>query len=257
MIDLIPSCLIKKDSINDWNSYSKNIDKFPYVKKYLEPLLIRCIENTNNPLAIGWVVSLLRGTLDGLEKTLRKLEDDLGEDNLRGVFRELEKSKASDADQINVKIDSLWGEISVFNSLKKRYSLVEKLDEIGDWLCDGSTILSVKTKLDLDLNYELIENSIKSLYFLEENDDMIRYNTISLMRPIHIDHAFREKIIWFIENHLSDSIIRSDKLMYSISSIQEELQKFYVDKKERRSILTVKSTSGILSGVRQIKFTLL
>ncbi len=259
MIDLLRGCLIKKDSINEWDSYPKNIDKFPYVKKYLEPLLRKWIKSTSNPLAIEWVVLLLTGGMERSEEAFKGLEDNLGEDNLRKVLNELEnskksiKSKKEDADQISIKIASLWGEILVYSSLKERYGFVEKMEKTGDWLCNGSIIISVKTKLDLDLNYELIENSIRSLFYLKENDAIgRRYSIVSLMRPVNIDHAFRQKINWFIEKHLSDSIIRSDKLMYSIDSIQEELLKRYDDKEGRSSMLTVKLTGGIYNGVRQI-----
>jgi len=40
---------------------------------------------------------------------------------------------------------------------------VDKIKEYGDWLCGDNTIVSVKTKNELDHNYEIIENAIPKL----------------------------------------------------------------------------------------------
>jgi|GEM_PF-6886185 len=228
MVDMRRIPLIKKDSINDWNNYSRNIETFPYLRKYLEHPIKKCIEKTSNPLAIEFIVWLLMGDMGELERSeeaFKELEDNLGENNLKKTFKELEDeiNSKSKSHQISRKIASLWAEILAANYLIKIYDSVKRYEKVGgDWLCNDSTIVSVKTKLDLDLNYQLIDNSIFSLFCPEENDVIKRYNKIILKSDNRIEDAFINNIIWFLENHLSDFVVRSDILMYSEDFIQEK-----------------------------------
>lgn len=253
MLRKTDDCLLKKDSLNDWNNYSGNIEKFPYIRKYLEHPLKKRIEKTSNPLAIEFIVWLLMGDMRELERSeeaFKEIENNLGEDNLRKTFRELETENAKGAREISKKIDSLWAELLAANYLIRRYNSVKRYEEKGgDWRCNNSTIVSVKSKLDLDSNCELIDYNIFSLFCLEENDVIRRYNKVSLMRPINIDDVFINKIISFLENDLSDFVVRSDILMYSYNYIPEEFN-------SQINNLTVKLESSKLKGVREIRFKL-
>lgn len=207
MIDEIPNKLIKKADLNKWEQYAANIGKSPYIKKYFEVLLKQWVEKVSYPLAIPLVASFFRGRLDDFENRLKEWEGNLGENTLKKIINELKDEKSKFHDDINKKIKSLFGEVMALDELLTRqsYNTVEKINEIGDWKCDGNTIVSVKTKQGLDLNYELIDNTIYSLWLIEENYTLRKYR-FELKEQKDINDAFRKKIIKFLELHLIHSL---------------------------------------------------
>jgi hypothetical protein len=242
MIYKVSCFLVKQNNLNNWDCYSRNIGKFPYIGKYLGPLLTKWVKNTRNPLAIPIVFSLLRGELRRSEEAFKELENSIGESTLKEAINEIEQYNEKESYLISIKNASLWAELLVSNYLKTKYSLVRKINERGDWLCNDSIVYSVKTKLDLDLDYSQIENSLIGLSLVDENNVVRKYNTISIMRPTHVDYSFKNKIFPFFETCLVDIIYRAD--------ISLNKERYFLE--EINNVLKVRITGGIFNGIRQI-----
>lgn len=230
MIDIMPQKLISKNDLNNWSYYSNNIGSLIYVKKYLQDVLKYWVENIGKPLSIPWVLDLFEGKLDWLDKKLGKLEERLKEDNLEKLLEELQRTKPSD--EANKKIFSLEGEIFVFRELSKKYKNIKKIEEDGDWEYNN-TIGSVKSKLCLDFNYRLIENTLRGLFFIKENDVLRNYNYIRLGDRKNIGDKFRQKIICFLEEDLND-LLSSLRPNYILEEMR--LRRDYYDDKQSKDL---------------------
>lgn len=203
MIDVMPQKLISKNDLNNWSFYSDNIERLKYVKKHLLVVFEYWIKNIHNPLSISWVQELFTNELTYLDKNLEELEKNPGENDLKNLLKELQNLRTKHSDEVYQKILSLEGEIFVFRELSKKYRSIKKIQESGDWEYNN-TICSVKSLLCLDFNYRVIENTIKSLFFIKKNDVLRDYNYIRLGRHKKIDYEFREKIICFLEEDIND-----------------------------------------------------
>lgn len=205
MIDLMPQKFIPKSDLNDWSYYSNNIHNFPYVKKYLQDILKYWVENIDNPLSIPWVLALFagEGELDNLDKTLGELEKKLGGNNLKGIFKELQDEKTKHSSNVCIKIHSLSEEIKVFleNLPIKNGKNIKKITSIGDWEYDN-TIISVKSILPLEFNRQLIENTVRSMFFIKEYSILRNYYKVTIGKCGNIDDTFRRKITSFLESKL-------------------------------------------------------
>ena len=240
MLDLMPAKLIGLKDLNNWNKYSKNLNNLSFVKKYLGDTLKIWVENKNNfnPLSISLIVNLFKNGLGSFNKTLGKMEESIGENNLSELFNEL-KIQKSDPSQITTKIHSLFGEIFTYSELIKKYDKVNKIKEHGDWLCNGKTVVSVKTKNELDHNYEIIENTLRALYFIKENNVLRKYNNIRIDEGKNIDDKFRNSVIWFINLILSEFINFQDNQINTWNNFKLETTKYYFDNAKLQSILEV------------------
>jgi len=242
MLDLMPSKLIGLKDLNNWNKYSKNLNNLSFVKKYLGDTLKIWVENKNNfnPLSISLIANLFKNGLDSFNKTLGKMEESIGENNLSELFNEL-KIQKSDPSQITTKIHSLFGEIFTYSELIKKYDKVNKIKEHGDWLCNDKTVVSVKTKNELDHNYEIIENTLRALYFIKENNVLRKYNNIRIDEGKNIDDKFRNSVIWFINLILSEFINFQDNQINTWNNFKLETTKYYFDNAKLQSILEVEA----------------
>jgi len=240
MLDLMPAKLIGLKDLNNWNKYSKNLNNLSFVKKYLGDTLKIWVENKNNfnPLSISLIANLFKNGLGSFNKTLGKMEKSIGEKNLSELFYEL-KIQKSDPSQITTKIHSLFGEIFTYSELIKKYDKVNKIKEHGDWLCNDKTVVSVKTKNELDHNYEIIENTLRALYFIKENNVLRKYNNIRIDEGKNIDDKFRNSVIWFINLILSEFINFQDNQINTWNNFKLETTKYYFDNAKLQSILEV------------------
>jgi len=166
------------------------------------------------------------------------MEKSIGEKNLSELFYEL-KIQKSDPSQITTKIHSLFGEIFTYSELIKKYDKVNKIKEHGDWLCNDKTVVSVKTKNELDHNYEIIENTLRALYFIKENNVLRKYNNIRIDEGKNIDDKFRNSVIWFINLILSEFINFQDNQINTWNNFKLETTKYYFDNAKLQSILEV------------------
>jgi hypothetical protein len=240
MLDLMPAKLIGLKDLNNWNKYSKNLNNLYFVKKYLGDILKIWVENKNNfnPLSISLIANLFKNGLGSFNKTLGKMEESIGENNLSELFNEL-KIQKSDPSQITTKIHSLFGEIFTYSELIKKYDKVNKIKVHGDWLCNDKTVVSVKTKNELDHNYEIIENTLRALYFIKENNVLRKYNNIRIDEGKNIDDKFRNSVIWFINLILSEFINFQDNQINKWNNFKLETTKYYFDNAKLQSILEV------------------
>ena len=226
MIDLMPKKLISLKEVNNWNKYIKNLGKLHFVKKYLGNIFKTWVSKNDNPMSITWLANLYDNNLNYLNNKLKKMEETIDEDILYALFNELKKQKRDPAG-ITTKIQSITGEIIAFRELNKKYSKVERMEQIGDWLCDSNTVVSVKTKNELDLNYQIIEDTLRSLYFIKENKFLRKYNDIDIKKGKNIDDKFRNSILWFINSRLIDFIHFSDNQIPKWDNLNLETTKYF------------------------------
>jgi hypothetical protein len=242
MLDLMPSKLICLKDLNNWSKYSKSLNKLTFVKKYLGDTFKIWVENKKNlnPLSISLIASLFNGDLGSFNKNLGVIEKSIGESNLSELLYEL-KIQKSDPAQITTKVHSLSGEIYTYSELIKKYNKVDKIKEYGDWLCDDYIVISVKTKNELDHNYELTENALRALYFIKENSKLRKYNNIQICQGKNIDDKFRTSLIWFINSALSEFINFQDKQLNIWNNLKLKTTKCYFDNATLRSIFEVET----------------
>lgn len=265
MLDIMPQKLIRKNDLNNWGRYSDNISN--YVKKYLQDTLKYWIEHINNPLSIRWVLELFEGEIDYLDKTLKELEEKINENDLKDLIKELPK-KTKYPSEITKKILSLNGELYALNELSQKYKNIKRIYSVGDWECDD-TIFSIKSILDLDFNYQVMENHIRSLFFIEENNTLRNYDYILLQAQENIDDKFREKIISFLEVELINLLIKCDSFSGYKELVANDVDatkspvvliRVSMDKKdtsEREVIITIREDrSGKLKSYHQVEIIL-
>lgn len=198
-ISSMPQKLISKNDLKNWDRYSENINKYPYVNKYLCDTIKKWVERYDNPLQIPWVLHLYQNCLEYLNESLKSIENKFGEENVGELLKELINSNFKYAFEILGKMYSLNGEMFTFYQLSKKYKTIKKTDTVGDWEGDNF-LVSVKTKFDLDFNYEIIENCIISLFYIEENKNLREYGNIRI-KGKNIDDKFRNNVILFLQSN--------------------------------------------------------
>jgi hypothetical protein len=190
VIDYIPKKLIKKEDLNLWQ-YDKILDKYPYVKRYLGNIFNEWIENLANPFETDWITALYKDELQ---------------------FLELQKTTIEPTEIIR-KINSVSAEISGYRYLKKRgYKNIEKIYEYGDWKYDNG-IMSVKHKESIMNSYIYVENIIKGLAYIQENDIIRKYNSIFLKNSEGLGYKELKLLYEYLRKHLIENLIESDKIL--------------------------------------------
>ncbi len=182
---------------------------------------------------IFWIQWLYKNNLDELDQDLKKLEEKIGKDSLKLVFAEL-KNEDNRTEAIIKKMQSLKGEFVAFNKLSSDgYTGLKKMRQVGDWENDN-TIISVKSILDLDLNYKLIEDTIRGMIFVKENEILRKYNHIDLRDGKKIDDQFRTKIITYLQNSLCSTIYFINNELTQVGNngyVEVKISKFFVHNK--------------------------
>lgn len=229
MSNAMPRKLIAQKDLKNWDVYSDNLSNKDSVEKYLGDTFKQWVENLQNPLAIPWIVWLFEGRveLDKSDEILKTLETKLGKDNLEKLSKELGEER-SEADYIFKKILSLEGEVTAYKQLSKEYQNLKKISTGGDWGND-SVVVSVKSILDLDLNYQLIENTIYGLFFVKEHELLREYNRIILTDQKNIDDKFRKQIMCFLETHLLEALRFYDFSSEHFDDVETKATKFYLE----------------------------
>jgi len=216
--------LISKAEIKQWKRYSSNLEKYPIVKKYLEKHLKKWVESSkvSNPLAIPWIYELFNDNLNWLEDRLQMFESNLDQENIERVLREFKKGFEKDreisdmpVDEISKKLSSLEKEIIVYSFLRrkycKEYTKIQKIFKIGDWKCSNNSgnelIISVKAKLELDFNFQIIENYLKGMFHIEENSILRDFNHVSISKGKNLTDSFRKQIISYLEEKFIEDFV--------------------------------------------------
>jgi hypothetical protein len=103
----MPSKSISLKDLNNWNKYSKNLNRLSFVKKYLGDTLKIWVQNKNNfnPLSITLIANLFKDTLSSFNKNLSAMEKSIAEGNLSELLYEL-KNQKSDPIYKNFLLDS-------------------------------------------------------------------------------------------------------------------------------------------------------
>lgn len=250
MIGIIPKKLISRKDIKNWQNYSAGLDNKPFIRKYLGSIMKKWIEELSNPLAVFLVQKLFEDKLEKLDKKLEALEGKLGEENLESIFNELGKERG-DMAEVTMKIESLNGEIITLNKLASEgHKNLKKISQGGDWESD-TAIISVKSILDLDLNYQLIESTVRGMIYIQENDILRKYSRTELRDEKKLDHKFRTKIIWFLENSLLNTLRFIDSELENTGNIEIKTSKFYVENNQRTGYLEICSY-GYADGPKRI-----
>jgi len=235
---IIPEELISRKDINYWERYSAGLKDNKFVKKYLETILKKWVENLSSPMSINWVLWLYKNKLEKLNEHLEAFENRLGEENLKLLFSELKKEDGNTESAI-IKIRSLTGEIIAFNKLADEgHTNLKKICKGGDWESE-TAIISVKSILDLDLNYQLIENTIQGIICIKENGILRKYSNIRLNDEKNLDHKFRAKIIWFLQNSLLNTLQFTDDTLENNNNVEIKTTKFYMENGQQEGYLKI------------------
>ena len=211
MINSLPEKFVKREDLNLW-VYDKILDKYPLVKNYLRGKFKSWVKNVTNPFEIPWIMSLYKEKLDSLEENLKNLERKMTSSNIKQFLEEL-SIKSKEPVEFARKIKSIAGEINIYGYLKgaKGFETVEKISQNGDLKCDDKIIVSVKRKESISAPYEYVENIIKALAYVEENEIIRKYNKISLSKLDKLGYRHLNLIYKYLRNYLVRNLQELDK----------------------------------------------
>jgi len=203
-IHILPKTTLTQDQVKDWNRYKPMLARSPTVQRYLEPRLRGWItsEKIDNPLQISWVRILLDHGLIRLEQFLREFEVAMGRENLRKLLKDTLPA-AAPAYAVQRSIASLWGEILTFRELWKTGKTISKIKKRGDWLVDG-TVVSVKSILGMDHNYENLESTIVGSSYIDDFKVIRQCESIRFSNAVGLDDCFFKKVVDFLNSSLKD-----------------------------------------------------
>jgi len=206
-LTMLPEKPIPLRVARDWANYEKRLGTTPLVRKYLLEILKGWVENPKiqNPLALPWLRILIDGDLGSLEQFLVEFESSMGESNLSRLIPDLLPTSAP-LQHTHRSLSALFGEVMTFRKLSELGAEnVEKLTTWGDWHADGLTI-SVKTILDIDRNYQLIEDVVEGLGYLEEYPMVRSINHFRVFNGDGLDDRFVAKILGFLHSDLEEML---------------------------------------------------
>jgi hypothetical protein len=202
-LTLLPEQPISLHDAHNWATYKKSLERTPLAHKYLRETLRSWVEvaDVPNPLVLPWIRSLVNGDLEFLERFLIDLESEMGESNLGMLLDDLLRKKGSASD-IRRDIASLWGEIMAFRYLRDLgANEVKKITARGDWLADDQTV-SVKTILDIDHNYGVVEDALEGYAYLDECPTIRQLAHVRVKNGRGLDYEFMAKVLRLIDMHL-------------------------------------------------------
>ncbi len=232
MINSLPEKFVKGVKLNSWFD-NRSLDSYPLVNRYLGEKIKTWVKNLANPFEIPWIRALYKGKLNFLEKNLEDLKRKITSTNLQKCFEELPLgAKNLDPIEIVKKIKSIKGEICICGYLKgkKGFKKVEKIKQYGDWKCDDEIIVSVKRKESISAPYEYVENIIKALAYIEENEIVRKYTMLSLNKLEKLKYEYLNMIYKYLRNYLVRDLQESDKkIMNGVCC--NETKSFSIDRK--------------------------
>jgi hypothetical protein len=204
-LTMLPEKPISLRAARDWANYEKNLGTTPLVREYLLEILKGWVESPKipNPLALPWVRALVNGDLGLLEQILVEFESSIGDSNLSKLIPDLLRPNEP-LQHTHRCLSALFGEVMTFRKLKELGAEnVEKLTTWGDWRADGLTI-SVKTILDIDRNYQVIEDVAEGLACLEEYPMVRATSHFRVFNGVGLDDRFMAKVLDFLHADLEE-----------------------------------------------------
>jgi len=206
-LTMLPEKPIPLRVARDWANYEKSLGTTPLVRKYLLEILKGWVENPqiHNPLALPWLRALVNGDLGLLEQVLIEFESNIGESNFSKLISDLLRPNEP-LQHTHRCLSALFGEVMTFRKLRELGAEnVEKISVWGDWLADGLTI-SVKTILDIDRNYQLIEDVVEGLACLEEYPMVRATYHFEVFNGEGLDDRFMAKVLDFLHADLEEML---------------------------------------------------
>jgi hypothetical protein len=225
--------LISYENLRNWSFYESNLINYPAVGKYLKFTFKNWVENLDQPLAIPWLRDLLDNNLSNLETKLFNLSQIFSQ-SINAVTCELTELKSNYAFGVLNKIFSLNGELLSLYYLTNFFSKIEKIKEPGDFLCNNSIYVSVKTKSDMNFNLDIISNYLAGLFYIQKEDDLTDFK-IQFSKSNGINDHFRNSILEFLNNNLLDTLkalpdplseIDFNPIAFTINDISVKVEKY-------------------------------
>jgi len=202
-LTMLPDSPVCLSETRNWSLYENGLAKMPLVRKYLGDTLRSWVEEAGvpNPLVLPWVRALYDGSLSFLEPHLADLEAELGRSNLEALIDDLLR-KTGPALDLRKDVAALYGEIVAFRGLRDMGAKsIQKVTSRGDWHADGVDV-SVKTILDIDHNYQQIEDSLEGNAYLEEFPTLRRMRHIQLRKGRGLDNELMSKVLRLLDHGL-------------------------------------------------------
>jgi|GEM_PF-3035117 len=202
-LTMLPEAPVGLSEARSWALYEGGLAKTPLARKYLEEMLRSWVEQSGvpNPLVLPWVRALYDGMLSFLEPHLEDLETTLGDSNLASLVDDLLR-KTGPALDLRKDVSALYGEVVAFRGLRGMGAKsIQKMTSRGDWHADGVDV-SVKTILDIDHNYQQIEDSLEGNAYLEEFPTLRRMRRIQLRKGRGLDNELMSKVLRLLDHGL-------------------------------------------------------
>lgn len=231
MLTLRPKKLIKISDLNDIAAYEIKSESCALIQKYILPIVEKLVSTLPNPLAVGLVRSMFDKEVSSLEKTLQGYITLMGQDNFEKVCRELLEQNYQSEAEFEQKLQSMMGEINTYRKISNTFKALRKINAIGDWGSD-EILVSVKTLLSVDSNYQMIEGYLLSFFYIDDCEPIHKYNWIQIRHQTNVDYRFRDEVIDFLKFRLC-SIVK--ELAFKDRAILE-----YTKKDKFKRVITIK-----------------
>ncbi|MHA1332152.1 MAG: hypothetical protein ACTSR2_13880 [Candidatus Hodarchaeales archaeon] len=256
MMQYKPRKLIDKKDLNNFDLYSNRIKEYPIIEKFMRCIFKKWIETLPNPLEIPWIYQLYENRIGYLEKFLQQMEGQIGEENIERCLQELFNENTKAEEELFRKTESIAAELMTFAQLTKMgHKNLRKIFKIGDIESDTG-IISIKSILDLDINYKMIENLFRGLSVITENEILRKIDFIRLYNGENVDYRFLDHLINFLEDSLVNSLeflTRENKS----NSIKIEIQTPYNNRTfQSESLFTVSILRLTYNSVEKIFFNI-
>lgn len=213
MLGIIPKNTYPLSYYRNWHLYEnilKQYDKINfYFGKVIKTWIDWCGLNNINPLEISIILDFFSNNSHKFEKILSNFEKLVGKNILLNYISEFRG--IARPEEVTQKLASLNSESYIYEVIKNNTSQVKKINSIGDWETD-SKVISVKSILELDLNYKIIENFLCSLFYIKEYCIIRKYSSIIFNKSKNINSGFRKTILNYLRENIISLLERHDKL---------------------------------------------
>lgn len=255
MYNSAPNKLIPIKELNNWEQYRDGLKRFPFLETHLINIFMKWVETLSNPLSVPWILYLFKDKLDFLDEFLQQMHNEIGEDIITGCLHELHVEGGRAHDKFK-KIISLESELFTFSQLRKLgHKNLLKISKIGD-IESGSDLISVKSILDLDIQYQIIENLIWGLFYIKEHKSLRKYNYVRIFGGVGLDDRFLLKIIDYIECSFMDALLFATNQSPSIGLQVDSFQPYFDNTEQYESQFNVSISRYVQNFETRISFHL-
>lgn len=245
-----PRSYIKKENIKKWKDEFDillNEKKNELVSKYFSECLHDFVKRLDNPYEIPWIRSLNYGEITWLNNYLVDLKQrtQIPEKELKNNIKDLLLERGNkDPLQSMKDINSLHGELLVYEQLKEKGCRPEKISEIGDWSCNGK-LIQVKSKESMTAKYSYVGNTLGGLAYLEENNILWQYPSIRLKGLDKLNDSDLNMLLFYLRKYLINDLQNMDiKLSKSNLYIERESKEMTICNKKLKIYLNGTKKTG-------------